>query len=140
MKMRVTPGSVGLAVAVLCLEFATVSRGDDKEPKVIPAAKAKDHIGERCTIEMTVKASKNAVHRRTYYLDSEANFRDPKNFAVVISYDDAEKFKPAGIDDLAEHYRGKPIRVTGKVIVEDEQTRIHVTEPEQIKLVEPPKS
>jgi len=137
--MRVTPGSVGLVVASLCLGFAPASRGDDKGPKVIPAAEAKDHIGERCTVEMTVKASKHAVHRRTYYLDSEANFRHPKNFAVVISYDDGEKFKPAGIEDLAEHYRGKTIRVTGKVIAEDKQTRIHVTEVEQVKPVEPAK-
>lgn len=135
--MRIASGSTSVAAVVfLSLWFVFPSLGDDKEPSVIPAAEAKGHIGERCTVEMTVKASKNASHRRTYYLDSEADYRDPKNFAVVISYDDAEKFKPQGIDDLAEHYRGKTIRVTGKVIAEDDQVRIHVTDPEQIKLTE----
>jgi hypothetical protein len=135
--MRLAASSLSLAVVVLIsLWIVSPTFGDAKEPNVIPAAQAKDHIGERCTVEMTVKASKNASHRRTYYLDSETDYRDPKNFAVIVSYDDAEKFKPAGIEDLAEHYRGKTIRVTGKVIAEDDQTRIHVTEPEQIKLVE----
>ena len=54
----------------------------------------------------------------------------------VIAHDDAEKFKPAGIDDLAEHFRGKTIRVTGKIIAEDGQVRIRVTEPGQIAIIE----
>jgi hypothetical protein len=107
-------------VVPLSRAFAPASVGDNKEPKLIPATEAKDHIGERCTAEMTVKASKNASHRRIYYLDSEEEYRDSKNFAVVITYDDAEKFKPMGIDGLSEHYRGRTIRVIGKVIAEDE--------------------
>jgi hypothetical protein len=104
---------------------------------VIPAEKARDHVGRECTVIMTVRSSKNAVPRRTYFLDSEADFHDEKNLAVVISYDDADKFHEMGIDDPALHYKDKKIRVTGKVIDEDDQIRIHVTDPKQIKLVEP---
>jgi hypothetical protein len=135
-RMRASPGSVGLAPLFLLLASFLASRGDDTPPRVIPAAQAKDHIDERCTVGMTVRASKNAAKRRTYFLDSEEDFRDPMNFAVLISYDDAEKFKQAGIDDPAEHYRGKTIRVTGKIIAEDDQVRIHVSAPEQIQPVE----
>jgi hypothetical protein len=134
--MRVTGGSVGLAAAVLLLGSAPTSRGDDKPRNVIPAAEAKDHVGERCTVETTVKASKYSVHRKCYFLDSEADFRDAKNFTAVIAQDDAAKFQRAGIDDPAEHYRGKTLRVTGKVIAEDDQVRIRVTDPGQIQLVE----
>jgi hypothetical protein len=113
--------------------------GDDTQAaeKVVPAALARTKIGEQCTVEMVVKASKNAAKRRTYFLDSEEDFHDDKNFAVVISYDDADKFGAAGIDDPAEHYKGKTIRVRGKVIEEDDQVRIRVDDPKQIKLVEP---
>jgi hypothetical protein len=89
---------------------------------------------------MTVKASKNASKRRTYFLDSEEDFRDEKNLAVLIDYDAAAKFKDAGIDDAAEHYRGKTVRVTGKVISEAEQVRICVTDPKQIKIIDATKS
>jgi hypothetical protein len=105
--------------------------------KIIPAAEIRNHVGEECTAEMTVKASKNAVPRRTYYLNSEEDFHDEKNLAVVISYDHAAKFQEAGIDDPADHYNGKTIRVTGKVIKEDDEVRIRVDDPKQIKLVEP---
>jgi hypothetical protein len=128
----IMPGSVTNAML-------SAGSGDDAQAaeKVVPAAMARTKIGEQCTVEMVVKASKNAAKRRTYFLDSEEDFHDDKNFAVVISYDDADKFRAAGIDDPAEHYKGKTIRVTGKVIEEDDQVRIRVDDPKQIKLVEP---
>jgi DNA/RNA endonuclease YhcR with UshA esterase domain len=132
------------SLVVILLSGVTItaggaSRGDDPKAseKVVPAAEARGKIGQECTVEMVVKASKNAAPRRTYFLDSEEDFRDDKNFAVVISYDDAAKFHAVGIEDPAEHYKGKTIRVTGKVIHEDEQVRIRVEDPKQIKLVEP---
>ena len=118
---------------------AVPARGGDDErktEKIIPSAEIRHHVGKECTAEMTVKASKNAVPRKTYYLDSEEDFHDEKNLAVVISYDHAAKFQEAGITDPAEYYKGKTIRVTGKVIEEDDQVRIRVEDPRQIKLVE----
>lgn len=129
--------------ALVCLAVAPFVGDDDAQDKakpaakVIPAAEARNHVGEECTVEMTVKSSKNAAPRNTYFLDSEEDFHDEKNLAVIISYDHADKFKAAGIDDPADHYRGKAIRVTGKIINEEDQVRIHVEDPKQITLVEP---
>jgi hypothetical protein len=131
---RRRPASL-LAVAALML-LAGASPDDEKPLKVVAAPEAKDHIGERCMVEMTVRSSKNAAPRREYYLDSEEDFHDDKNFAVVISYDHAEAFQKAGIDDPTEHYKGKKLRVTGKVIHENDQVRMRVEKPEQIKVVE----
>jgi hypothetical protein len=120
--------------ALVCI--AGAARADDKPPRVVAAADAKNHVDERCTVEMTVRSSKNAAPRREYYLDSEEDFHDENNFAVVISYDHVEPFQRAGIDDPAEHYRGKKLRVTGTVIHENDQIRIRVEKPEQIKIVD----
>jgi hypothetical protein len=125
--------SLALAAVVL---IVGASPDDGKPLKVVAAPEAKDHVGERCTVEMTVRSSKNAAPRREYYLDSEEDFHDEKNFAVVISYDHAEPFQKAGIDDPAEHYKGKKLRVTGTVIHENDQTRMRVEKPEQIKVVD----
>jgi DNA/RNA endonuclease YhcR with UshA esterase domain len=127
----------GLSVTASPCASPCSSTDDAKaSEKVVPAAEAHGKVGQECTVEMVVKASKNAAGRRTYFLDSEEDFHDDKNFAVVISYDDAAKFQSAGIDDPAEHYKGKTIRVTGKVIHEDDQVRMRVDDPKQIKLVE----
>jgi hypothetical protein len=120
------------------LAIASPARDDDakKTDKVVPASEARNHVGKECTVLMTVKASKNAAPRKTYFLDSEEDFRDEKNFCVVISYDHADKFREAGIDDPAAHYKDKTIRVTGKVIEEDDQIRIRVEDPKKIELAE----
>jgi hypothetical protein len=118
---------------------AAPAAGDDdkKAEKVIPATEARNHVGQECTFEMKVKASKNAAKRKTYFLDSEEDFRDAKNLSVVISYDHADKFREAGIDDPSEHFKDKTIRVTGKVIEEDDQIRIRIEDPKKIELIEP---
>ena len=105
---------LGYALPLLFLASFLVtgaSADDEKTPVVVKAADARNHIDERCTVELTVRSSKNAAPRREYYLDSEEDFHDEKNFAVVISYDHADLFKKAGIDDAAEHYKGKSLRV-----------------------------
>jgi hypothetical protein len=124
-----------LATIAGAVPFRGVDDGKTKE-KVVPAAEIRNHVGKECTAEMTVRSSKNAAPRRTYFLDSEADFHDEKNLAIVISYDHAAKFQEAGIDDPSEYYKGKKIRVTGKVIEEDDQVRIRVEDPKQIKLVD----
>jgi hypothetical protein len=134
---------IALTVPIALVLGSTAGPGslfaaDDPKPaeKVIPAAQAREHIGKECTAVMTVKSSKNAAPRKTYFLDSEEDFHDEKNLAIVISYDHADKFREAGIVDPAEYYKGKTIQVTGKVIDEDDQVRIRVEDPKQIKLVE----
>jgi acetyl esterase/lipase len=109
---------------------------ESKPEAPIPAANAKDHLGETATVEMTVQASKSTDNRKTIYLDSEPNFSDEKNFTVIISFDHAKAFADAGIANPAEHYKGKTLRVTGTIIREMDQTRIHAENPGQIKIVE----
>ncbi len=130
---------LGCALALLFLAPCLVTGAaadDEKPPAVVKAADARNHINERCTVEMTVRSSKNAAGHSEYYLDSEEDFHDEKNFAVVISYDHADLFKKAGIEDPAEHYKGKSLQVTGKVIHENDQVRIRVADPKQIKIIE----
>jgi hypothetical protein len=122
-----------------CVGAASLRPADDAKAaeKIIPAAEVRNHVGKECTAEMIVKASKNAAKRRTYFLDSEEDFHDEKNLSVVIAYDHAAKFQEAGISDPSEYYKGKTIRVTGKVIEEDDQVRIRIEDPKQLKLVDP---
>ena len=128
--------SSNLLLLALALGAGSVQAANDdkKAEKVIPAAEIRQHIGKECTALMTVKSSKNAGPKRVYFLDSEEDYHDEKNLAIVISYDHAAKFQAAGIDDPADYYMGKKIRVTGKVIEEDDQVRIRVEDPKQIKV------
>lgn len=111
-----------------------VSPADDPGP--IPAAEAKNHLDTEGVFEMTVQLSKDADTRKEYYLDSEADFHDPKNLAIVIKYEDIEAFKKAGINDPSKHYLKKTILVKGTPKKEASQIRIRITDPKFIKIVE----
>src|SRR6516165_7839334 len=96
---------------------------------------ARTRINEQVTVEMSVKAAKNCQRCSLMFLDSEEDHHDPKNFAVAVTETGKSKFKEARIDDPASHLQGKTVRVTGVVIVKDQQPQIEVDDPGQIELV-----
>jgi hypothetical protein len=101
----------------------------------IPADKARDHVGKEGTYRMTVRMCRNVERSQVYFLNSEKDYHDEKNLAIVIEYEHADAFEDAGIEDPSTYYRDKTIEVTGKVVREREQTRIRVTSPKQIKII-----
>jgi DNA/RNA endonuclease YhcR with UshA esterase domain len=109
---------------------------DDKEKPLGPV-EARKQVGKEITVEMEVKAAKNALEKRgEIYLDSEENFRDEKNFAVVITKKGAESLRTAGIDNPADHYKGKTIQAKGKVSEVDGIPRIEIDDAKQIEIPE----
>jgi DNA/RNA endonuclease YhcR with UshA esterase domain len=124
-------------VALLALALAVVAlAAEDKEAKPLSPAEAIKRVGQKVTVEMRVRASKNALeHRGEIYLDSEENFRDEENLAVVINKDGAARFKEAGVDDPAAHFKGKTVRVTGTVTLQEKRPRVVVNDPKQLRLV-----
>jgi hypothetical protein len=110
---------------------------DSPKTKPITPADAAKHINEKVTVVMEVKATKNRLAKRQeIYLDSETDFHDAKNLGIVITKAGAEKFKQAGIDDPAVHFKAKTIRVTGTVLRKENRLRIEVDDDQQIKIVE----
>ena len=104
--------------------------------KPLSPVEARKQVGKKITVEMVVRASKNRLEKhKEIYLDSEANFRDEKNFAVVINAEGAAKFKAAGIEEPAGHFKGKTIRATGTVVVVEGVPRIVVRDPKQVRVV-----
>jgi DNA/RNA endonuclease YhcR with UshA esterase domain len=79
---------------------------------------------------------KSTGGRDNRYLNSEEDYKDPKNFFIYISKDDLEKFKKSGIEKPEEHFKGKTIEVSGTVLLLKEKAQIKVDDPKQIKIVE----
>jgi hypothetical protein len=84
-----------------------------------------------------VRAAKDRLEKRgEIYLDAEPDFKDPKNFAVVITRAGAASLKDKGIDDPAAYFKEKKIRATGTVKEVDKIPRIEIDDAGQIKVVE----
>ena len=110
---------------------------DAKDDKPLTPVEAIKKVNEKVVVEMQVKATKNRLEKRgEIYLDSEADFRDKKNLGIVVTKIGAAKFKEAGVDDPAVHFKDKTIRVTGTVIIKEERPRIEVDDSKQIQIVE----
>ena len=101
----------------------------------LSAPEARTSLNQQVTVEMRVKAAKNCQRCSLMFLDSEEDHHDPRNFAVAVTEAGKGKLRELQMDDPAAHFKGKTIRVTGVVIVKDEQPQIEVDHPGQIEVV-----
>jgi hypothetical protein len=123
-----------LTLRIIAMSFFACLPAPPEEP--LSPAQARKRVGEGVTVEMTVRAAKDRLERRgEIYLDAEEDFRDKKNFAVVITKTGAAKLKDAGISDPAGYYKDKKIRATGVVKEVDMIPRIEIDEAKQIRIV-----
>ena len=115
--------------------WAGLLGGADGKP--LTPAEARKKAGEKITVEMTVQAAKDRLENRgEIYLDSEMDFRDEKNFAVVITKNGAKSLQKAGITNPAEHFKDKKIRATGTVKEVDKVPRLEIDDAKQIKIID----
>jgi hypothetical protein len=123
-----------LTLRIIAMSFFACLVAPPEEP--LSPAQARKRVGEGITVEMTVRAAKDRLEKRgEIYLDAEEDFRDKKNFAVVITKTGAAKLKDAGINDPAGYYKDKKIRATGVVNEVDMIPRIEIDEAKQIRIV-----
>lgn len=121
-----------LGVSIGALTFAA---DNSKEP--LTPVEARKKVGEKITVQMTVRSAKDRLEKRgEVYLDAELDFRDEKNFAVVITRTGASRLKEAGINDLAQHFQEKTIRATGEVKLVQDVPRIEIEAADQIRIVQ----
>jgi hypothetical protein len=104
-------------------------------PAVIAAEDAPAHFGRRATVEFEVRNGSVINEGRMGFLNSLEDFRDPKNFTVVLNEQALRAYTTAGIVDPTKHFRGKRVRATGTIELRRGQHQILVSEPSQIEEV-----
>jgi hypothetical protein len=126
-----------LFILVLFVSGFAVSQSAAEDSKPLTPVEAIKKVNEEVTVQMLVKTTKNRLEKRgEIYLDSEQDFHDENSLGVVVTKTGAAKFKEAGVDDPAVHFKDKTIRVKGTVIIKENHPRIEVDDPKQIQIVE----
>jgi hypothetical protein len=120
------------------LSVVALTRADESAPpKKILAEQSRKHMGQWCVVTFLVKSTKHAVKRNRYYVDSQADFRDPHNLGIQIEEPMAAKIcQSLQVDDLATFLEGKTIRVTGGVFLQDDLPYIKVSDSADLVVVE----
>jgi DNA/RNA endonuclease YhcR with UshA esterase domain len=120
--------------AFVGLVFAIPAFAADE--KALTPVEARKKVGEEITVKMEVKAAKDRLENRgEIYLDAEEDFKNEKNFAVVITKKGAASLKDAGVVDPANHFMGKKITAKGTVKEVDGVPRIEIDDAKQINVV-----
>jgi DNA/RNA endonuclease YhcR with UshA esterase domain len=121
----------------ICLLGVLSHSSGASEDKPLTPVEARKQVGKKVEVQMKPAVIKDRLEKRgEIYMDSEKDFRDEKNFAVVITEKGANRFKEKGIKDLAKHFEDKEIRVKGLVTEVQGVPRIEVDDPDQISIVD----
>ena len=130
--------AIGLLVVAVVTMVASLTRAAD-EAKIpareIAAAQARQHLNQRVTVQFKVLHAKAASGPDRVYLDSEKDYKDPRNLGILIEAAALPSFRKAGIEKPADHYDGKTIRLTGKPYLRDGLVFISAARPEEIEIV-----
>ncbi len=101
------------------------------------AEQAMKHVGKEWRVELTVRATGKARNGSLVFLNSERDFRSPKNLTVVLDLKALGKeLEAAKIADPARHYAGKKVEVRGTVSLFSKRPQIMVTRLAQVKVVD----
>ncbi len=112
--------------------FTTWVLADDA-PKTVTAEEAAKMVGEKVVVEMEVKSA--SLREDVCFLNSRESFRDSENFTIFIGRDALAKFRSEKIDDPAAHFKGKKVRVRGKVALHREKPQVALSKPDEIEIV-----
>lgn len=104
------------------------SQGGQPSGEVISWQDAAEHYGETCTVEGKIVATHNSG--KACFLNFHPNWRE--YFTAVIFASAFNQFPP----NPEGHYRGKRVRVTGRIKQYKGKPEIILNSPSQIEIVE----
>ena len=121
------------AAVLGCFLWLPLAAAED-QPKPLTPEEAAKKVNEEVTVQMEVKSA--AARSGVCFLNSADDYKDAKNFTVFLDKDALAKFKEAKIDDPAPFYKGKTVRVKGKVTLYRDRPEIKVGGPDAITVVD----
>ena len=102
---------------------------------VTPDEAGKLARGQDVTVEMVVKSVGISKNKEHWFLNSQADWKDDKNFYVLIPKSVVEKLKAKDITDPEKAFPGKTIQVTGNVTIHFTTPQIILRSPDRLKVV-----
>jgi serine/threonine protein kinase len=123
------------AVVVPPVVQPIVRKDKDGLPKglILNPQQAGKLVDQRCSVQFVVKSTGLSKTRTILFLNSEGNYRDEQNFAIVVH--NIDKNPAIAVDDLAASFQGKTIRASGRVILFDGRPEIVVDDPSQVEVL-----
>jgi hypothetical protein len=129
--------TVGTPAVLVDVGQSVTVRGEKlpKEVRLLAADEAMKGLDEYCCVEMTVRSVGRSPKGKYVFLNSEADYKDPRNFAALLEETAVAQLRAHSIDPRT-YFTGKKIRVTGLVTEYKERLEIRAVDEAQIEEVE----
>lgn len=142
LRRRWAAAGLRTVAAVLVTAAAAARHGAGETPatvaeRLVKADQALRHVGERCDVEMVVRAARKLPDREICFLNSRKDHRATTTFTAVIFAEGLVRFRESGIDNPALHFLDRKIRVRGLVEEREGRAQITIVHPDQVEVVEP---
>lgn len=121
----------GLIIVPVVL--ADEPQGSGKTP-IGPAQAAKLARQREVTVEMVVKSVGVSQGKERWWLNTEEDWKDGKNFTVFIPKGAVEGFKKMNITDPVEAFKGKTILATGYLAMHDKTPELVLHKADNLKV------
>lgn len=115
--------------------LSLVSAQESTELPVIKPSDAAQYVDKQVIVEFEVASSSLLKERDMCFLNSLKDHRQDDNFSVVLRKPGLKAFADKEIEDPAQHFLKKKVRVEGKVELYNKKPQIVVTKFEQLKVV-----
>ena len=123
-----------MALMAFCLLGIAVGVADDAPQRIKPD-EARKFVDKKVEVVFEVKHAKHSEKRKTVFLDSEEDFRSSRNIGIsIVEKGLADLKMKKSIGKPEEYYANKKIRVTGTVVIREENAYIDVDAADQIDL------
>ena len=132
--MSTLTNNLRFGIVFLFYAGLNLATAQETEPPITPEEALK-RVEQKVTVLMQVKSTGGNTAR---FLNSQADFRDDKNFAVFIPHLALTSFKEAGVADPGAFYKGKTILATGTIVMSQGRPVLRADNASQIKLVNTP--
>lgn len=116
---------------VLALGLLPAAAAQDT-PRPIGPAEAAKRVDQIVTVAMQVKSAR--VVNDVCFLNSEDDRKHPDNLTLFLGSEAIAALKKAGVKSPAAHYRGKTVRIQGRVTLYRDRPQIVVDDPSQLKV------
>jgi hypothetical protein len=124
-------------IALLLCGMTWDATADDEKPANIKPEQARKFVGKKCVVTFEVKKTKHSPKRKLFYLDSEEDFHDAKNIGIQIEEPMAQRVRERKkIEDLVADLKGRTVRVTGEVFLQDDLPYIKLADPDDLEVLE----
>jgi hypothetical protein len=125
---------LGIFVGLLLVPLVLADEPQGSGKAIGPAEAIKLAKDREVMVEFLVKSVGVSKEKEHWWLNSETDWKDGKNFTVFVPKSTVEAYKKMNVTDPEKEFKGKTVLATGYLSMHKGTTQLALQEPEHLKV------